>query len=227
MVVLSGGKISSDIWSHEKMTGSVVFIILQGFVVAISVAGGIFWLGNSLGKVKEAVKGLEKRLDSVDSNLQNTINIVKDELLSSIASNTEKIFNLALSRVPTDQFYPVGVHPRSVVSNSPLTLSVKGVEGAKKLDAETVAERLAKSISLPPDVSELRIQEACHHSIFSTWRSLFNDEEIRRIEEHVYHDGGNLADTLIIYAIVTRNYILKERGFDVPEYETEAPEDKE
>ena len=63
--------------------------------------------------------------------------------------------------------------------------------------------------------------------LFSTWRSLFNDEEIRRIEEHVYQDGGNLADTLIIYAIVTRNHILKERVFDVPEYETEASEDKE
>ena len=219
------------------MTELTLSIIVQLLTVAIPVIGGIFWLGSLFGKVKEAVKGLEKRLESVDSNLQNTINSVKSDLneqinrvesnlLSTIANHTEKILTWAPSRMPTDQFYPTGAHPRSVVSNSPLTLSVKGVEGAKKLDAESVAERLAKSISLPPAVSEFRIQEACHRSIFSTWRSLFNDEEIRKIEEHVYQDGGNLADTLIIYAIVTRNYILKERGFDVPEYETEAPEDK-
>ena len=213
------------------MTELTLSIIVQLLTVAIPVVGGIFWLGNSLGKVKEAVKGLEKRLDIVDSNLQNTINSVKtdlnEQILSNIANHIEKIFNWVPSRVPTDQFYSMGVHPRSVVSNSPLTLSVKGAKWAKALKAESVAERLAKSISLPPDVSEFRIQEACHRSIFSTWRGLFNDEEIRKIEEHVYQDGGNLADTLIIYAIVTRNYILKERGFDVPEYETEAAEGKE
>ena len=30
-----------------------------------------------------------------------------------------------------------------------------------------------------------------------------------------------MRDVLVIYAIVTRNHIFKERGFDVPEYQTE------
>ena len=209
------------------MTELTLSIIVQLLTVAgIIGGGGIWFLKKNEDSINKAVSSLERQINNVKSDLNEQINRVESNLLSNIANHTEKIFNLAL-RMPTDQFYPVGVHPRSVVSNSPLTLSVKGVEGAKKLDAENVAERLAKSISLPPDVSEFRIQETCHRSIFSTWRGLFNDEEIRKIEEHVYQDGGNLADTLIIYVIVTRNYILNERGFDVPEYETEAPEDKE
>ena len=210
------------------MTELTLSIIVQLLTVAgIIGGGGIWFLKRNEDSINKAVSSLERQISSVKSDLNEQINRVESNLLSNIANHTEKIFNLAL-RMPTDQTYPTGAsHYGTVRQNSPLTLSVKGVEGAKKLDAESVAERLAKSISLPPEVSEFRIQEACHRSIFSTWRSLFNDEEIRRIEEHVYQDGGNLADTLIIYVIVTRNYILKERVFDVPEYETEASEDKE
>ena len=188
---------------------SISPLIVAGVVMLAlgSIARLLIWSG----KVDRSLSGLQDGVNRIDRTIARLDDTIKDLCL----------------RMPTNQPIQVGVSSESASSKSLLTLTVKGVEGAKKLDAESVAERLAKSISLPPEVSEFRIQETCHRSIFSTWRSLFNDEEIRKIEEHVYQDGGNLADTLIIYAIVTRNYILKERGFDVPEYETEAPEDKE
>ena len=188
---------------------SISPLIVAGVVILAlgSIARLLIWSG----KVDRSLSGLQDGINRIDQTIARLDDTIKDLCL----------------RMPTNQPIQVGVSSESASSKSPLTLTVKGVEGAKALNAESVAERLAKSISLPPEVSEFRIQEACHRSIFSTWRSLFNDEEIRKIEEHVYQDGGNLADTLIIYAIVTRNYILKERGFDVPEYETEAPEDKE
>ena len=188
---------------------SISPLIVAGVVMLAlgSIGRLLFWSG----KVDRSLSSLQDGINRIDQTIARLDDTIKDLCL----------------RIPTNQPIQVGVSSETASSNSPLTLSVKGAKWAKALKAESVAERLAKSISLPPDVSEFRIQEACHRSIFSTWRGLFNDEEIRKIEEHVYQDGGNLADTLIIYAIVTRNHILKERGFDVPEYETEAAEGKE
>ena len=188
---------------------SISPLIVAGVVMLAlgSIGRLLFWSG----KVDRSLSSLQDNINRIDQTIARLDDTIKDLCL----------------RIPTNQPIQVGVSSETASSNSPLTLSVKGAKWAKALNAESVAERLAKSISLPPDVSEFRIQEACHRSIFSTWRGLFNDEEIRKIEEHVYQDGGNLADTLIIYAIVTRNHILKERGFDVPEYETEGAEGKE
>ena len=177
------------------ITGATVSF-LTAFFKLVKWSGGV---DKSVDNINIGINRLETKIDSMDS-------VLKQLLLSSTTFLQ-----------PTD----TGRVSQSVTSNSPLTLTKKGAEGAAALGAEDVAERLAKSISLPPDVSKLRIQDACHHAIFTNWRNLFSDDEIAKIEEHTYEDGGNMADTLLIYAIVTRNHILRERGFDVPEYQSE------
>lgn len=167
----------------------------------------------ALWKLTKWSGGVDKSINNVNTGiirLENKIDNLYNNLLFLFNNNT---------------FSPsadTGRVSQSVTSASPLTLTKKGAEGAAALGTEDVAERLAKNISLPPDVSKLRIQDACHHAIFTNWRNLFSDGEIAKIEEHTYQDGGNLADTLLIYAIVTRNHILKEREIDVPAYETKA-----
>ena len=177
------------------ITGATVSFLTACFKL-VKWSGGV---DKSVDNINIGINRLETKIDSMDS-------VLKQLLLSSTTFLQ-----------PTD----TGRVSQSVNSNSPLTLTKKGAEGAAALGAEDVAERLAKSISLPPDVSKLRIQDACHHAIFTNWRNLFSNDEITKIEEHTYEDGGNMADTLLIYAIVTRNHIFRERGFDVPEYQSE------
>ena len=188
---------------EQFITPAMIFII---FTVSSAFCGVLFKLVKWSG-------GVDKSLD----NINNGVSRLETKIANMDDTFKQVLMTFAGFPQPTD----TSRGSQSVTSNSPLTLSIKGVAGAAALGAEDVAARLAKSISLPPDVSKLRIQDACHHAIFTGWRNLFSDDEVKKIEEHAYEDGGNMADTLFIYAIVTRNHILKERGFDVPEYQSE------
>ena len=109
----------------------------------------------------------------------------------------------------------------SVGASSPLTLTQKGEERAKKLGAEKIIEKHWQRILLPEDATPMQIQLASEQFVNLDLMRLFTHPERNKIDEMTYNAGGNYAEVMSIFVVLLRDRIFKERGIKIPKRNTE------
>jgi len=168
------------------------------------------------GKVDARFDNIEKDLDKVDSKI-GVLNEKVDGLPLKIKDIISGIGILS-SRVSSKSEY--------AVSESPLTLTEKGVKLAKKLKVQQTIDTFIDKVDISKDASPFIIQNACNNFVVTRMMNLISSEERRAIEDEAYEDGGNLGDVLVVYSIMLRNAIFEARGIEIPAFEGKKEDNK-
>ena len=103
-------------------------------------------------------------------------------------------------------------------SDSPVNLTERGTDVAIKLKAmDTAKEYLPKLLEMvPQEPTSYEVQQVCFDYVLGNFLNEANKALKTKIHDEAFEDKGNLHNVLMVYAIVFRNLVMKEKGMDYP-----------
>jgi len=104
----------------------------------------------------------------------------------------------------------------NVVSNSPISLSRRGVQVGKRLDAtQTVQDNLSGVLKIiPKEATAYDVQKVCFDYALNEFSEGIRGELRKKIHKEAYRDGGNMNNVLMVYAVLFRDAVFEELSID-------------
>ena len=102
-------------------------------------------------------------------------------------------------------------------SNSPLTLTPHGEASASRMGASDIVKKCRKHILVPENANKFIIQERClNFALNGVFMNTIEDNERDIIQNEVFERAEGMEETLIIFGILFRDAIFKERKLSIP-----------
>ncbi len=175
---------------------------------------------------KKDIKNLDKDIKNLDKDIKNLDKGQRNILHSLVRFSSEvtgyinrymshKEGTLGANIGSTyPEFTPTDISTAQTFS--PIALTPRGEKIAQKLQSQAIVDKYAKHILLPEDATKFATQDACFSFANVRLLNILNSEERIIVEDEIYEGDGNTWNILIIYGILFRDKIFKQRGIDVP-----------
>ena len=95
-------------------------------------------------------------------------------------------------------------------------MTEKGRNLAEKIKVQELVDKYVDRIICPEDANKLLIQNCCVEFSYGNFLSLITKEEKELIDEAIYEEAGNPHEILIIFSVLFRDTLFKERKIDIP-----------
>lgn len=119
-------------------------------------------------------------------------------------------------------------NPNSTVrSMSPLQLTEIGRDVMENINAQEIfnkyRERLISEVDVSSPQNAYDIQQRAIQVVKTTLPDLLNEDELVKLKQEAFQRGSILEDILIVFGILLRNTILKERNISIADIDKYDP----
>jgi len=175
---------------------------------------GLFGLGIIFNHFK--FRGLGKQLGDLAKNLKNTntkLGVVCNRTESFVISTTHSFPDLRAEILFAGTYQ---VTAQNYEANYPVSLNEKGNDVAVKLDARATVKKLLPKVidKMPEQPLLMQVQQTCFDYAFNELIDDVDEGQRRRIDRHIYEEGGESKNTLMVYGIMLRDAIFKKLGLE-------------
>lgn len=183
-----------------KTLNSSVFTLILILVV-------VFWLLYKSGGWVKSYKDFENKSEKFDTK----IDLIKDSL-SSIKATTDLLYQAHLSTVKT---------------HSPISLSEKGSEISKAINAELKVnnhwEIIKQEVETKNPVNPYDIQTVSMDIARNCFEKIFTEQEQNEIKTYAFSIGLNLLEIYPILGIIIRDRFFREKDIKAEEVDKYNP----
>lgn len=187
------------------------WLFFNGLELVTIIGGGIalFMFRRSIqhdsNKRKKDIRGLRQEINILITALAQFIGRYTDPKDTSMTSAPINI----MAQIATI---------RTANSRSPFALTNKGLEVARKIDAQTLVDKYIERVHsiISNDAHKLSIQEICFNYARNQFLGIVEAKERQIIWDAIYEEGGNADEVLVIYGVLFRNSIFEKRNIPVP-----------
>ena len=109
-------------------------------------------------------------------------------------------------------------------SSSPVSLTRKGINLSKKLNAKSIAKKYAGSLKITDNMNEYQIQKACFEFVYIELSSIIEPSDADKIENIAFQDGLEMDAINRVISIELRDFIFQREGRNITEIDKHDPD---
>jgi len=183
----------------------------------------IVWHGMRSVKKSNAknAEAINKKLDDFKGELikevdqlNRALGIIYDRTKTFVVAVAHKFPALKGDNLFTAS-YPEISKP-TFVANSPVNLNDRGKEVADKLEARATTRKLLSKVMkrIPENPLLMDVQGICFDYALKELMGDVDEDLRRKMDRHIYEEGGDPTNTLMVFGIMLRNAAMKKLGLD-------------
>jgi len=199
-----------------------------GFVLGLSLLSFyIVWL---ISKYKEKFDNFQKKHNDSKNDFDSKLLGTEERLEKSVTKLDQTIDTIRTDLSEIKGYINLQKNAKTgyAEAHSPLSLTDKGMETAKKLDVDVILNREWKKVKtdikneLGTDSNPYDIQEICF-SLGNKYFSYLNEKETDHTKNIAFSEGVDLSAFDIIFGIKIRNKYFEEHDIDTNKIDQYKP----